>query len=485
MAAALFVGIPLIAGLAYEGFIRWQAKVAARDRNVVQVLNEAMMAKSGTNERRGAANAWDAFERANLQRLYHDGDTWMISPGSQIVWPNFSLIYDQSTLSYPGRDDESKDRDLRSLALALQLIEEYRAIGLYSTLDEMAASPVALRLIEQQGRPLLQMMSPHLPDVRRLASISAARARLACRSDDLQEFASALDSGLALVRLLDHQLLRADQISAASIEFIVLERAMEMLSGPVNAKWVETIHEIMLRQLPSEPTLDWLDYDRAVRLDMIAWIFSDPSKSRFGRWSSFLKHYQGFRSGRSYPLGTYGGNVSAINRVYNGMLSYARTPIPERDVKSFEAEFSRGKLLLPDVYASPPLMELNIHERRVVMRRAAQAMVALERFRLATGSYPDDLADLVPHFIEEVPIDPWSDASLGYRRIDPSEDPHGRGYLLYSVGSDLTDNGGAPPDRRYRGTVLSTSPSQRRGGVDYIFNEPHFSESSGSTNRDE
>ena len=45
----------------------------------------------------------------------------------------------------------------------------------------------------------------------------------------------------------------------------------------------------------------------------------------------------------------------------------------------------------------------------------ANCFAAIERYRLATGQPPATLADLVPAFLPEVPVDPLTDAPLGYR----------------------------------------------------------------------
>jgi hypothetical protein len=45
----------------------------------------------------------------------------------------------------------------------------------------------------------------------------------------------------------------------------------------------------------------------------------------------------------------------------------------------------------------------------------ADCAAALERHRLATGQPPASLADLVPAFLPAVPVDPLTDAPLGYR----------------------------------------------------------------------
>jgi hypothetical protein len=61
---------------------------------------------------------------------------------------------------------------------------------------------------------------------------------------------------------------------------------------------------------------------------------------------------------------------------------------------------------------------------------------ALERFRLERGAYPTALAELTPAFIPEVPVEIVNGESYRYQRTDDG------GFLLYSVGMDLHDDGG-------------------------------------------
>jgi hypothetical protein len=68
--------------------------------------------------------------------------------------------------------------------------------------------------------------------------------------------------------------------------------------------------------------------------------------------------------------------------------------------------------------------------------RAARAAVAVERYRRDHGDQlPRSLEDLVPAYLEAVPIDPYSERPLLYRADDA-------GYTIYSVGPDLKDDGG-------------------------------------------
>ena len=76
----------------------------------------------------------------------------------------------------------------------------------------------------------------------------------------------------------------------------------------------------------------------------------------------------------------------------------------------------------------------------------ARGALAVERHRLATGQIPQTLDELVPSFMPSVPLDPFDGKPLRFRHLD-------QGYVVYSVGQDLTDNQGEErkPRRERRG----------------------------------
>jgi hypothetical protein len=66
----------------------------------------------------------------------------------------------------------------------------------------------------------------------------------------------------------------------------------------------------------------------------------------------------------------------------------------------------------------------------------AHVACALERHRLAHGSYPDSLDTLTPQFIENIPHDLINGQPLHYHRTDDGQ------FILYSVGWNEKDDGG-------------------------------------------
>ncbi len=66
----------------------------------------------------------------------------------------------------------------------------------------------------------------------------------------------------------------------------------------------------------------------------------------------------------------------------------------------------------------------------------ARTAIALERYRLAHGEYPESLAVLAPQFIAKVPHDVIGGQPLKYRRTADKQ------FVLYSVGWNEKDDGG-------------------------------------------
>ncbi len=84
--------------------------------------------------------------------------------------------------------------------------------------------------------------------------------------------------------------------------------------------------------------------------------------------------------------------------------------------------------------------------------RCSITMLALERYRLANGHWPQALDELCPTFLTAVPNDPYDRQPLRYRKTED-------GVMVYSVGPDQADNGGSL-DRTWKGNPGSDTGYQ-------------------------
>ena len=66
----------------------------------------------------------------------------------------------------------------------------------------------------------------------------------------------------------------------------------------------------------------------------------------------------------------------------------------------------------------------------------ARVAIALERYHLTHGEYPESLDALAPQFLKQIPHDIIDGQPLQYRRSSDGQ------FVLYSVGWNETDDGG-------------------------------------------
>lgn len=88
-------------------------------------------------------------------------------------------------------------------------------------------------------------------------------------------------------------------------------------------------------------------------------------------------------------------------------------------------------------FGTAGFVDMCVRERAEM--RLLRTTLAIHAWRVTTGDLPDSLDQLVPKYLNEIPIDPMSPnrTRLRYKRGDDS-------YLLYSVGYDGVDDGGEP-----------------------------------------
>ena len=96
----------------------------------------------------------------------------------------------------------------------------------------------------------------------------------------------------------------------------------------------------------------------------------------------------------------------------------------------------RHNLMAATVLRLEPLPERAARQQTIADQAAIAC--ALERYRLANGQFPATLAALTPQFMSRLPNDVIGGQPYKYRRTDDGR------FVLYSVGWNEKDDGGAP-----------------------------------------
>lgn len=102
---------------------------------------------------------------------------------------------------------------------------------------------------------------------------------------------------------------------------------------------------------------------------------------------------------------------------------------------------SKAHLLLHTI--TPSLSGVITQDLRTIAHiRTADAVLAVQRFRLKTDKLPEKLTDLIPAYLKSVPKDPFDGNDLRYKKLEA-------GFVVYSIGPDLSDdNGKEKPPRK-------------------------------------
>jgi len=146
-------------------------------------------------------------------------------------------------------------------------------------------------------------------------------------------------------------------------------------------------------------------------------------------------------------FGWFSGERDVYLDYMDALIPAARMPYQEARTitETMEAELSDG-LVLPSL-SNILLPSLNHFFQYTAEHEAGITQgiltVSLERYRLAHGAPPDRLDTLIPHYLDAMPMDPFSQQPFHYRR-------EGDGYTIYSVSANGIDDGGVEGSSFYK-----------------------------------
>jgi hypothetical protein len=290
-----------------------------------------------------------------------------------------------------------------------------------------------------------ETLLPHLPKVRTAAQLAELNA---LQQSDLHQGANAGQSvwlTLAAARTLEPEPLLVSQLVRVACD----SAAVDALEQTVNRVALPAESLTQLQSAFNQAA----DYDaagtgfnralKAERVTGTATFDAGPEKLR----EMLLRMPPGAGQGtmQATNLDKILSSLKEQRQFYedsvNQLVVARKDALPARlkadDVMTPRAEEAKSKGYLICTMLMPALGKVTSREAGGLARlRLAQTAIALERFRAANNHYPDSLNELAPKFLAAVPNDPFDGQPLRYRKSV-------EGYLLYSIGPDLKDDGGA------------------------------------------
>ncbi len=301
---------------------------------------------------------------------------------------------------------------------------------------------------------------PHLIGIKHGMQLAEMAAILDAENNDEKQAANDVLMTLALARslkaepVLISQLVRSAGVSLAvdALNQVVNRTTLSpgSLSGLTKAlqsmEDYDARGEGFSRAMASERTMHLALLNNPAKLarDLSTASATDVPEGQRHRMIEYLKQAASLKEEQDYLDTTYQQLLSARKEAFPGRLKVVADLIRQRVTEATD----RGLLL--NVWLSDGLdKHVNREARCLANLRLALTALALEQFRAAHNNrYPASLSELTPNDLNTTLMDPFDGQPLRYQK-------QGAGYVLYSIGPDLKDDGGKPMNGKGGDIVFS------------------------------
>jgi hypothetical protein len=285
----------------------------------------------------------------------------------------------------------------------------------------------------------MSMMHPNLADLRSLTSIVGARARLEAQAGrpqaawELVQTQVKLADGMRAEPLLISQMVRLGLLGLSS-------RTIQALAGTTmpNDQQYERLMGLLDTLDDVHPLVAAIDGERLL---MGEWLFTLPKAQLHKELRQFLpsdywpQSLQRLRLLRMTFKPFFLNDHAALLQYMREYAQFFEQPYSVERRDSLEKKWSEAlRRHVLTGYLAPALSRIReIHCRAAADIRVTRTGLALLHYRDSHGGFPATLDALGLRDVS----DPFTGKPLLYRVED-------KGFVLYSVGEDLKDNGGTP-----------------------------------------
>ena len=402
---------------------------------------------------------FEAIRAAGYPATKEDLEAWYPAPVEE---ENAGPVVEQAMKAFKGRvgeydyqdiseamDEAPKGGRLPEEVLAMMrayLVENGEALRLF---HELAQHPERRFPVDLSKG--FEMELPHLAQLRQGVRLLGLEALVAAHDGNTQLAFEALLDSLSVAETLGEEPILISQLvrvacngsSTSNLGRVlqVTDFSPEQLTLLQHALARAEEPEALSRALATERAVGTTAYvDPGGYIDMVggvaAWDNFVPGATRVLAQAGGAIGW--FDSEREEYLDHMGEMIEANRLPYHEALDVMARLEQELEDPGFIPRMSDG--LLPGLTRATQSMA-----RDAGNLRTAATAIAVERYENSYGKPPDRLEDLVPAFLDAVPLDPYDGKPLRYRAEE-------NGYLLYSVGENRQDDGGVQTENRQWGT---------------------------------
>ncbi|MGO8744897.1 MAG: hypothetical protein ACLQNE_02800 [Thermoguttaceae bacterium] len=438
------LAVALLVAVALHLMTFWNMDLAARQQLAALRIEAGALALSVAPprlpDRDNAAIVYQqAFEAMGGNEASPSGGWEWEKPWQDAWHARWAKWQDAEKIGFDLHDPELR-RFLKRQSSALALVRQ-------------AAAKPGCTFDRDYGRPSLSMLLPELGPLRAAARLLALDA--ICRADD-KDYRGAIEDVNAMFRIAEHvntEPILVSLLVAMAIEDLAIDTLRHLLaSGRVPPENLATIH------VP-----DGMSYrTRLRRVIRMQEAFGLATTGQIGDGQVGLAEIGGM-TGKSgthaihriptplYRVFLLGDEIAAQAQFAARMESAAGWSYDRARGAAQELQAYPGGVVMASLNASlGPTIE--VAERAEARLGTARLGLALCAYRARHGQFPGTLDDLAPDFIPAVPRDPFDGQAMKFKRT-------GHGAVVYSIGPDITDDGGASFDREKKtGDITFTIP---------------------------
>lgn len=344
------------------------------------------------------------------------------SEGSLNSIPGFGLASDLA----PGHE---RRMDRSKLAQARAMLGDHA--DLLAEMKTLASLPSG-RIPVQPPADWTAFMLPDLIHVRSARSLLRIRAYVHLADGEAKQAVRTIDPLFAIGGVLQPAPILYQHLVSLSVDAGALELIQDALH-------VATLDDATLQHLSSQVR------QRETRLSIVwtlrgerslaAAIIDDPAAfDLFGQPSNAVGSFAERMTARTFVVR---GNQRHMTEYMDRLIAVADDPFALLEAARDMHGPGRGSRLYrftTEQLAPSVARVCELHVRLIVNLRTADAAIAAERFRLAHGRFPAELAELVPDYLPAVPEDPHTGDPL--RLVSDEE-----GITIYAVGEGGDNQG--------------------------------------------
>jgi hypothetical protein len=275
------------------------------------------------------------------------------------------------------------------------------------------------------------VLPSHIMWLRGLARLFKAEAILHALDRDGPAAADSICQILALARTVEEEPLLISQITVRGVALIGMSALKDIEDMGVLG---DAEHRLVIEQVAS------LDFEKAAtqaqigeRVMMVDGWDNVPAPPAAAPAGNFITRWFASRGMKPSP-----GEKLRIMRLMTEAVDASRLP-PWQALKIVDDRCIRAMVAHPAIELDtiPKVWVFIRFVRTMADRDSAIIGLSCELFRSAKGRYPTSLDELAPELLKEVPPDPFTGKPFHYQLRD-----EGRAFIVYSVGDNLTDDGG-------------------------------------------